>query len=265
VQVAAVHIANSLQRALDSLIGFIPNLIGFLVILAVGYLIARVVKTVVAKLLEKVGVDRALHGSQAGQYVERISPGAHPSRLIGVIAFWFIFIYAIAAAVGALKIPALTNFMANVQNYLPNVVAAVLIFVIGAAVAGAVGTFADRLMGDTSTGRVARAVGPGLILAIVVFMVLTQLKIAPTIVTATYVALIGMLALAGALAFGLGGREVAADMLRDAYSGARQNQDRIKQDMRTGRDRAQAQANQLRDGGHERSGPGATPATTPGL
>ncbi len=265
MQLAAVHIANSLQRGLDSLIGFIPNVIGFLIILAIGYLIARVVKTVVAKLLEKVGVDRALHGSQAGRYVERVSPGAHPSRLIGAIAFWFIFIYAIAAAVGALKIPALTNFMANVQNYLPNVVAAVLIFVIGAALAGAVGGFADRLMGDTSTGRVARAVGPGLILAIVVFMVLTQLRIAPTIVTATYVALIGMLALAGALAFGLGGRELAADMLRDAYSSGRQNQDQIKQDIRTGRDRAQAQANQLRDSGQDGSATGAEPATRPEL
>jgi Conserved TM helix len=265
VELAAVHIANSLQRALDSLIGFIPNLIGFLVILAIGYLIARVVKTVVAKLLEKVGVDRTLHESQAGQYVERISPGAHPSRLIGAIAFWFIFIYAIAAAVGALKIPALTNFMANVQNYLPNVVAAVLIFVIGAAVAGAIGGFADRLMGDTSTGRVARAVGPGLVLAIVVFMVLTQLKIAPTIVTATYIALIGMLALAGALAFGLGGREVAADMLQNAYSSGRENQDEIKRDIRIGRDRARAQADQLRSNSQDRSAPGATPTATPGL
>jgi len=264
VQLAAVHIANSIQRALDSLFGFIPNLIGFLVILVIGYLIARVVKAVVAKLLEKVGVDRALHQSQAGQYVERVSPGAHPSRLVGAIAFWFIFIYAIAAAVGALKIPALTNFMANVQNYLPNVVAAVLIFVVGAALAGAVGGFADRVMGDTSTGRVARAVGPGLILAIVVFMVLTQLKIAPTIVTATYIALIGMLALAGALAFGLGGREIAADMLRGAYSSGRENQDRIKQDLQTGRDRAQAQADQLRSSGQDRSSPGATPATSPG-
>jgi Conserved TM helix len=263
--VAAVHIADSLQRALNSLIGFIPNLIGFLVILAVGYLIGRVVKTVVAKLLEKVGVDRALHHSQAGQYVERVSPRAHPSRLIAAVAFWFIFIYAIAAAVGALKIPALTNFMANVQNYLPNVVAAVLIFVIGAAVAGVVGGLADRLMGDTSTGRVARAVGPGLILAIVVFMVLTQLKIAPTIVTTTYIALIGMLALAGALAFGLGGREIAADMLRDAYSSGRQNQDRIKRDMRTGRDRAQAQTDQLRNSSQDRSAPRATPTAVPGL
>jgi hypothetical protein len=221
--IAAVHIAQSLQRALDALIGFIPNLIGYLVILLIGYLVARVVKAVIATLLQKVGLDRALSGSPAGAYVERASPGARPSRLIAAIAFWFIFIYAIAAAVGALKIPALTNFMANVQNYLPNVVAAVVILVLGIALAGVAGAFALRLMGDTSAGRMARAIAPSLILAIAVFMVLTQLRIAPTIVIATYVALIGMLAVSGALAFGLGGREVAADLLRDAYDSAREN------------------------------------------
>ena len=225
---AAVHIAQSLQRGLDSLIGFIPNLVGCLIILFVGYLIARLVKAAVAKLLEAIGLDRALSGSQAGTYVERMSPGARPSRLVGLVAFWFIFIYAIAAAVGALKIPALTNFMANVQNYLPNVVAAVLILVVGVALAGAAGSLVDRLMGDTPGGRMARAVSPTLILAIVVFMVLNQLKIAPEIVTTTYIALIGMLAVAGALAFGLGGRELAADMMRDAYDSSGNNRPRAR-------------------------------------
>ncbi|MBV8948145.1 MAG: hypothetical protein JOZ95_22145 [Solirubrobacterales bacterium] len=226
MSIAAVHIVQSLQRGLDSLIGFIPNLVGCLIILFVGYLIARLVKAAVGKLLETIGLDRALSGSQAGTYVERVSPGARPSRLVALVAFWFIFIYAIAAAVGALKIPALTNFMANVQNYLPNVIAAVLILVIGVALAGAVGGLVDRLMGDTAGGRMARAVGPTLILAIVVFMVLNQLKIAPAIVTTTYIALIGMLAVAGALAFGLGGRELAADMLREAYDSSRNNRPR---------------------------------------
>jgi Conserved TM helix len=259
MSLAAVHIANSIQKALDSLLGFIPNILGFLIILLIGYLIARVVKTVVAKLLEKVGVDRALHESSAAPYIERVSPDAHPSRLIGAVAFWFIFIYAIAAAIGALKIPALTNFMANVQNYLPNIIAAVLIFVVGVALAGAAGGFAEKLMGDTPTGRVARAVGPGLILAIVVFMVLTQLRIAPAIVTTTYIALIGMLALAGALAFGLGGREIAHDMLRNAYGSAQDNKDQVKQDMQTGRDRAQRQADRVRQ--QVEAGDGASDTT----
>lgn len=226
--IAAVHIAQSLQRGLDSLIAFIPNLVGCLIILFIGYVIARLVKAAVTKLLEAVGLDRALSGSQAGPYVERMSPGARPSRLVGLVAFWFIFIYAIAAAVGALRIPALTNFMTNVQNYLPNVIAAVLILVIGVAIAGAVGGLVDRLMGDTPGGRMARAVSPTLILAIVVFMVLNQLKIAPEIVTSTYIALIGMLAVAGALAFGLGGRELAADMMRDAYDSSRGDRPRAR-------------------------------------
>ncbi len=230
---AAVQIAQSLQRGLDAIIGFIPNLVGCLVILLIGYLIARLVKAVVAKLLEAVGLDRALGGTQAGGYVERVSPGARPSRLVAVVAFWFIFIYAIAAAVGALKIPALTNFMGNVQNYLPNVIAAVLILVIGVAVAGAVGSLVDRLMGGTPSGRMTRAVAPTLILAIVVFMVLNQLQIAPAIVTTTYIALIGMLAVAGALAFGLGGRELAAEMMRDAYDSARDDRRHTRTVMRT--------------------------------
>ena len=219
--IGTVHIVESLQRGLNSLIGFIPNLLGCLVILLIGYLIARIVKVIVAKLLEKIGLDRALSGSRAGTYVERASPGARPSRLVALVAFWFIFIYAIAAAIGALKIPALTNFMGNVQNYLPNVVAAVLMLVVGVALAGAAAGFVDRLVGDTPAGRVARAIAPTLILAIVVFMVLNQLRIAPAIVTTTYIALIGMLAVAGALAFGLGGRELAGEMLRETYDSSR--------------------------------------------
>ena len=234
---AAVQIAKSLQRGLDSLIAFIPNLVGCLIILFIGYVIARLVKAAVTKLLETIGLDRALSGSQAGTYVERVSPGARPSRLVGLVAFWFIFIYAIAAAVGALKIPALTNFMANVQNYLPNVIAAVLILVIGVALAGAVGGLVDRLMGDTPGGRMAHAVGPTLILAIVVFMVLNQLKIAPAIVTSTYIALIGMLAVAGALAFGLGGRDLASDVLRDAYDSSRDSRLRGRRAVRPDGDR----------------------------
>ena len=237
--IAAVKIANSLQQALDGLLGFLPNLLGFLVILVIGYVIARAVKALATKALENVGVDRALHQSDAGQYVERVSPGASPSRLIGAVAFWFVFLFAISAAIGALKIPALTAFISQVQGYLPDVVAAVLIFVVAAALAGAVGALAHKLMGDTPTGRVVRAVGPALILAIATFMILNQLHIAQEIVTITYAALMGMLALAGALAFGLGGRDVAARMLEDAYASGRENADQIRRDAQIGRERAE--------------------------
>jgi len=245
---ASVQIADSIQQGLDSLLGFIPNIIGFLVILAIGYVIAKVVKNIVARLLEKVGLDRTLHSSDAGKYVERVSPGASPARLIGSVAFWFIFLFAISAAIGALKIPALSTFIAQVQAFLPNIIVALLIFVIAAALAGAVGAAAHKLMGDTPTGKMVRAIAPALIMAIALFMVLDQLHIAPQIVTITYAGLIGMLALAGALAFGLGGRDLAAQMLGQAYDAGQRNAGQIKQDVQTGRDRAEVEAQRATHG-----------------
>jgi hypothetical protein len=241
---AAINIGSSLQTALNGLLGFLPNLLGFLVILIVGYFIAKVVKAIVRKALEKLGVDRALHESQAGEYVERVSPGASPAALIGAVVFWLIFLFVISAAIGALKIPAVTAFMNQVLAYLPNVIAAVVIFVVAAAVAGAVGAAIAKLMGDTPTGKVVAGAVPALVLIIAIFMILNQLKIAPEIVTITYAALLGALALGSALAFGLGGRDVAGKMLSDAYDKGQENQDQVKDDLQTGKERGQQQADQ---------------------
>jgi hypothetical protein len=259
---AAVEIADSIQQGLNTLIGFIPNIIGFLVILLIGYIVAKLVKTALNKILESTGVDRALHNSDAGKYVERVSPGSRPSHLIGTVAFWFVFLFAISAAVGALKIAALTEFIATVQGYLPNIIAAVLIFVVAAVVAGTVGIAVQKLMGDTPTGKLVGTIVPGLVLAIGLFMVLDQLNIAPQIVTITYAALLGMLALAGALAFGLGGRDVAAKMLADAYDAGQRNKQQVKQDLQTGQQRAQAQSGQASSPTPRRKDPSPCPTST---
>jgi hypothetical protein len=243
---AAVNLGDSVQQALDAFFAFIPNLIGFLVILVVGYFIAKAVKAVINKALDKVGVDRSLHESDAGKFIEKVSPDARPSHLIGGVAFWFIFLFALSAAIGALKIPALSAFIADVQAFLPNVIVAVLIFVVAAAVAGAVGGLAHKLMGDTPTGKIVRAVVPGLVLAIGMFMVLNQLQIAPAIVTITYASIMALLVLAGGLAFGLGGRDVAADMLRDAYRSGQDSKDDAKRDLQQGRERAEHKANEAK-------------------
>ena len=70
----AVEVADSLQRGLDEFIGFLPRLIGFLINLLIGWLIARAVKAVLVKALRGIGVDRALEGGSAGPHVARVSP-----------------------------------------------------------------------------------------------------------------------------------------------------------------------------------------------
>ena len=239
---AAVDVSASLQRGLDNVIGFLPNLIGFLIIVAIGYVVARVVKALVTRVLEKIGTDRAIHSGPTGEYVNRVAPGFRPSSVIGSIAFWFLFLGALAIAVSELGITALERVVGEIAAYLPNVVAAVLILVVAIALAGFVGTVVERTMGETPTGKVVRSVVPVLILAIGTFMVLDQLQIAPQIVTITYAALLGGLALAMALAFGLGGRDPAGRMLSEAYDRERDRRrsDRFSREPSVGDDRTPA-------------------------
>ena len=258
-----IQISESLQEGFDKFFAFLPNIIGFLVILVVGYFIAKLVKTIAAKALEKVGLDKTLHESEAGQYAEKVSPGSKPSRLIGAIAFWLIFVFVLSAAIGALGIPAVTTFMNEVLAYLPNVIAAVIIFVLAGAVAGLIGGLVHKTMGDTPTGKLLRAAVPGLVMVIAVFMILNQLHIAEEIVTITYAALLGSLALGMALAFGLGGRDVAGRMLEDAYDKGQDKKDEAKDDLDKGKERAQDKAQEARGGGQGASGTGAGGGSSP--
>ena len=225
---------------------YLPQLIGALLILLIGYIIAKILDTIISKGLHKARVDDRLTRNSGGRFVEKLSPGGQPSRLVGAVVFWVIMLFVISSAISALGIPALTGFMNLVLSWLPNVIAALLIFIVAAAVAGAVGGLAHRTMGDTPTGRVVLVVVPALIMAIALFMILTQLGIATVIVTITYAALIGATALATALAFGLGGRDAAAELINSGYRKARDQAETVKADLATGRNRAAQDAARAR-------------------
>lgn len=216
------NVLDSLQSGFTQLISYLPQIIGALVVLVIGYIIARLLRAVITRVLKRLHFDdRMSRAGQGGTYVQRLSPRNSPSRLIGTVVFAVIMLFVLSSAIGTLGIPALTGFMNVVLGYLPRVLAALLIFLVAAAIAGAVGTLVERTMGDTPSGRMARTAAPTLVMAIGVFMILTQLRIAPVIVTVTYVALVGAIALGSAIAFGLGGREAAAEMINSGYRRAR--------------------------------------------
>jgi hypothetical protein len=223
MSVGSINIADSVQRGLDELVAFLPRLVGFLIILLIGWLIARAIKALLVKALQGVGVDRALETGATGPYVARVMPDARPSEVIGTVVFWFLFLGVLAIAVSQLGINALDNFVQSIAAYLPNVVVAILIFVPAAA-----SGFVSRAFGDTATGKILGSAAPVLIMGIATFMILDQLNIAPAIVEITYVALLGSVALGMAIAFGLGGRDVAARMLEDAYRSGRERRDEVR-------------------------------------
>ena len=177
--------------------------------------------------------------------IERAVP--RPSGLIRTIVFWAIMIAVFSLAASVLGVAALTAFVGAVWAYLPNVIAALAIFLIAGAIAAAVATLASRVMGDTGLGKVVATAAPILIMTIATFMILDQLKIAHNIVIITYAALLGAIALGSALAFGLGGRQVAERMLEGAYSSAQQNKGQWKRDLDQGLQRGREDAQRVKE------------------
>jgi hypothetical protein len=230
-------ILDPLRTLLATIARWLPSLIGALLILLLGYVLCRAIERITRGSLKRVGFDKLIHRSTGGSYVERVV--ASPSRFIGSIVFWLLWIGTLSIAVTVLGVPALTNFVYAIYGYMPNVVAALLIFLVAGAVATAAVGLVTRLMGDTSTGKLVATAVPALVMLIAVFMILNQLQIAPDIVNITYTALIGSVALGMALAFGLGGRDVAARLLEQAYEGGVRGAHQARHDARVAAERAE--------------------------
>lgn len=228
------HIVNSLPRFLAA--------IGILII---SYFVAKAVAAVVHNALGRAQLNQRLHSGKGGNFIQRAIP--NPMGTIASIVYWIIFLFGLSIAVDYLGIGFLEAFIRAIYGYIPNVIAALLIFLIAGAVSGGVVTLITNAMGDTPTGKVAATAVPTVIMSIAGFMILEQLKIAPGIVLLTYGIILGAVGLGMALAFGLGGRDVAGRMLSDLYDKAQANKGRVAADAKTGAARARRKADDLRD------------------
>jgi hypothetical protein len=233
-------IGGKVDNAFTVFFAWLPRLAGAVAVLVIGYLVAKVIGKLIWRGLQRAGLDRTLHSGQGGNFVQKITQS--PSHLIGRLAFWAIFLGAISLAASVLGIAALTGFVAAIWHYIPNVIAALAIFLIAGAIAAAVAGVVGRTMGDTPLGKIVATAVPIVVMSIATFMILEQLKIATQIVTITYAAIWGAIALGAALAFGLGGRDVAARMLEGAYQTGQANRDQYRRDLDQGVARAKQEA-----------------------
>lgn len=238
---AGDYLGNLVSQFID----WIPNLLGALLIIFIGYLVAKAVAAGLHNLLGRMQLNQQVHSGAGGNVIQKAVP--NPMGLIASITYWVIFLFAISIAVSVLGIPLLADIVQGIYSYIPNVLAALLIFLVASAVAGAVVTLVTNTMGDTPTGKVLATAAPIVIMSIAGFMILTELKIAESIVFITYALLLGSAALGMALAFGLGGREVAGKMLGNMYDQSQKNKGRIASDFKKGKERAQQKGNEMKN------------------
>lgn len=208
-------ILTALANALNLVLTFIPRLLGFLVILLVGWLIATLVSKALTVLLRKVGFDRMSERIGLTRFEQRMGVSMDSAGILGKIAFWFILLIFLAPAADALGVPAVSNILNQLVAYIPNVFVAILVLFLGALAATVV---ADIVRGATASTKIGN---PSLfanlaryaIIGFAALIALEQLQIAPALLNELFGALVAAVAIAVGLAFGLGGQETARKLL----------------------------------------------------
>src|SRR3982750_1695941 len=195
----------------------LPALIGAVVILFAGYLLAKVLEKLTERGLRRIRLNHLLERGGVTQAVERSGTHVNPTRVIANLVFWLVMFTVIVLASNALGLKSLADVMSTLVSYIPSVIAAIVIVLVGIVLGGFVGGLIQASAGGLHGGRALARTGRGGVILLAVFMALQELGIATDIVTTAFAILFGAIALAMALAFGLGNRELAAEVTREWY------------------------------------------------
>lgn len=214
-------LTDRLEEGIYQIVAFLPRLAAALGILMVGLAIAKMVERGTDIALRRIGFDGWMREGGVTEALERAGTTLDPSSVIARLVFWTVMLLVILLSANALGITAVSVLFAELLAYIPSVITAVVVLVIGILlgefVKDLVLASAGTLPGGVNLGRAAKAA----VVLLAVFMALEQLDIAQDIILVFFIAVVGAAALATGLAFGLGGQEVAKQITRDWYERAR--------------------------------------------
>jgi hypothetical protein len=210
-----------IQPFLQGLITFTANLILAIVVFVVGYLISIGIGSVITEVLKSVRFNKLFEKEGWQKALQRANVEVHPSEFIGAIFKWVFVIVSLLLAVDILDLPQFGLILTEVLNYLPNVVVAALIFVVAVIVSDIVEkvirVMVERM--KVGYGYLVSSIVKWAIWVFAIFLVLDQLLPNSDLIKALYVAIVwgvvGTLGLGLAIAIGLGGKDVAGEVIRD--------------------------------------------------
>ncbi len=209
------RIGNAFQTVIDGFLNYLPEILAALLVLVIGWMIAVLLGKLVRKLLALTKIDKALDKLGLKKIREDTGLELSAARFVGDLVKWFLIIVAVLAAADILRLTEISVFLRSILLYFPNVVVAVVIVIIGVLVAN----FVHKLV--LGAGRTAKLPSIALIAAfarysIIVFAILAalvQLQVASTLIQILFTGIVAMIAIAGGLAFGMGGRGYAEHLI----------------------------------------------------
>lgn len=216
VQTWGEAITKSLMDMWARFMNFIPQFIGALVVFIIGLIVASILGKVVEKLVKAIHVDQAIARLHINEKFRQAGFELSIAKLFGGIVKWFLILVFLMAATDILGLTQVTQFLNQILLYIPNVLVATVILSIAFLLANFLYVIvrgSTRAAGIMSASLLATIIK----WAVLIFgflAALIQLGIATSLVNTLFIGLVGALSLAAGLAFGLGGREEAALMLR---------------------------------------------------
>lgn len=210
-------ILEALTSLWEGLVMYLPSLIAGIIILVIGIFLAKAIEKLVEKIIAAAKIDDLISKINVVKKIEEGGTKVVFSQIFGWLVKWFLYVVLLIAVSEILKLGQFTVFLKDIAMYLPNVIIAVLILVVGFVLGYFVDDLIVKLMKSTreKLGNLVGAVAKWSIIVFAVLAALMQLKVAVSLIQMLFTGLIFMLALALGLAFGLGGREAAKEMIEE--------------------------------------------------
>jgi cellulose synthase/poly-beta-1,6-N-acetylglucosamine synthase-like glycosyltransferase len=210
-------IADPVRQMLARILGYLPVLLGALVILVVGWLVAKAIKRVLDWLLQTIRFNVLADKAGISAILRKGDLKISAREVVSSLVYWLIMIMVLVMAVDALGLPKASDVLSILFAYVPNVIAALLVLVVAMFLASFVSGIVHTAAGNANLPRpeVFAGVSRWAIIIFAVTISLGELGIATLLVTTTFNIILGGVCLALALAFGLGGKDAAARYLEE--------------------------------------------------
>lgn len=258
----AVEWSQGIEDAWSDIASFVPKFIGFLIILLIGYFVAKFIAKAVGAVLERVGFDKAVERGGIKKALDKTEYDA--SDIVGKIVFYALFLIVLQMAFGVFGQNPISDLLEGVIAYLPKVIAAILIIVIASAIGAAARELIDASMGQLSYGK-ALANGVGVAIVVVgIFAALNQLQIAPAIVTGLFYAVLAIVVGVTVIAVGGGGITPMRSRWENALAKYDEEKPRLQEAAQGSKERIAQRAQQHADQARTAQQPAQQPGQQPG-
>ena len=216
----ALIVADPVKAMLIKIWSYIPTIIGAIAILVIGWIIAKFVEAIVVRALKAVRLDVISDKAGLANMLAQGEIKLTLSELLGVIIYWIVMLSVLAAALNALNLTVASDLLARLVAYIPNIIVAIFVLVLGSSLAGFVAGVVRTAASNAgiSNSKLLAKITQTVLIVFAVIVAIEQLNIATAFIAFAVNIILASIGLALAISFGLGCKDIAAKAMSDALN-----------------------------------------------